>query len=81
MTDIWEARRDKLEEAVRAAALKLLDHLGEPVAFWLELLPNNPGLIVIAGPLRGVRTFSSVWSKRLHRMRDKPEVPAACSSV
>lgn len=53
--ELFEARRKKLEDAVRAAALALFEHMGAAAAFRIEL---DTGLYVIAGPRAGIHTLS-----------------------
>jgi len=56
MTDeLHEARRKKLENDVRAAAMALFDHMGAAAAFRIEL---DTGLYVIAGPLADIHKLS-----------------------
>jgi len=47
MTDLWNKRREKLEQAVKDAAMDLFAHMGCAAAFRLDL---GSGLSVQAGP-------------------------------
>ena len=45
--DIWDARRIKLEEAVKASVLDLFEHMGAAGSFYL---PIDSTLSIMAGP-------------------------------
>jgi len=54
MNEIWEAKRKKLENAVRTSALDLFEHIGSAQAFALRLDPPGEKLFVIAGDVQGI---------------------------
>lgn len=47
MGDLWNKRREKLEQAVKDAVMELFEHMGRAAAFRLDL---GSGLQVLAGP-------------------------------
>ncbi len=47
MDELWNKRREKLEQAVKDAAMELFGHMGCAAAFRLDL---GSGLRVLAGP-------------------------------
>jgi hypothetical protein len=59
MTELWNARRVKLEKAVQSAVMDLFEHMGTASAFKLSLDPNTPALIMIAGPRKDVERMVS----------------------
>lgn len=53
MNEIWEARRESLEEAVRRAVLDLFEHTGS-AAFKIEIFGTSPPVSVISGTANAI---------------------------
>ena len=58
MDEIWEARRKKLENAVRSSTLELFEHMGESGAFLIPLDPPAQILFVAAGDIKGIQALT-----------------------
>lgn len=54
MNEIWEAKRKKLENALRISVLDLFEHMGSAQALLLELDPPGEKLFVVAGDMQGI---------------------------
>lgn len=58
MNEIWEAKRKRLENAVKISVLDLFEHMGSSQAFKLPLDPPKQILFVVAGDIRGIQSLT-----------------------
>ena len=57
MDEIFEAKRKKLENAVRVSVLELFEHMNGSQAFRLPLDPPKQILFVIAGDVKSIQSM------------------------